>query len=325
MMRRPALLAALATILLPVMGAALRSQAAAPAGYHETIPGTLVAFDMVAVPGGTVVVDGRPVTVPSFHIGRTEVTWDMYDVFALGLDTSAAPAGADAEARPSEPYGAPDQGWGHAGYPAMNVTRAGADAFAAWLSRRTGRTYRLPSEAEWRLAAERAAARGVSTDDVAWHAGNAGGRAHPVAQKAPDALGLHDLFGNVAEWVVPADGALVVLGGSYRDPAETIGPTARLAQQHAWNERDPQLPRSRWWLTDAPFVGFRLVATGTDAGAVTGAFQHRDTKETETCGFSPEERTPFAPFLCGESFRDRPDFQERFQNRVYRGTKAGRS
>jgi formylglycine-generating enzyme required for sulfatase activity len=265
MMRRPALLAALATILLPVMGAALLSQAVAPPGYRETIPGTLVAFDMVAVPGGTVVVDGRTVTVSPFHIGRTEVTWDMYDVFALGLDTPATPAGADAEARPSEPYGAPDQGWGHAGFPAMNVTRAGAEAFAAWLSRRTGRSYRLPTEAEWRLAAVRAAGPDARLDDVAWHAGNAGGKAHPVGHKAPDALGLRDLFGNVAEWVIPADGALVALGGSFRDPLDRIGPAARMAQQDAWNERDPQLPRSRWWLTDAPFVGFRLVAD--DVGA----------------------------------------------------------
>jgi formylglycine-generating enzyme required for sulfatase activity len=268
MMRRPAILAALATILLPVAGAGgHQAGGPAPPDYRESIPGTLVAFDMVAVPGGTVVVDGQPVTVRPFHIGRTEVTWDMYDVFALGLDTPAALAGADAEARPSEPYGAPDQGWGHAGYPAMNVTRAAAEAFAAWLSRRTGRTYRLPTEAEWRLAAERAAAPPARLDDVAWHAGNAGGRAHPVGQKAADALGLHDLFGNVAEWVMPSDGALVVLGGSFRDPAATVGPMARTTQQDAWNERDPQLPRSRWWLTDAPFVGFRIVSpNGEGAG-----------------------------------------------------------
>jgi hypothetical protein len=260
-MRRPAILAALATILLLVVGVSAR-QVAAPAGedFRETIPGTLVGFDMVAVPGGSVVVDGAPVTVRPFFIGRTEVTWDMYDVFALGLDRAAGPPGADADARPSEPYGAPDQGWGHAGYPAMNVTRAGAQAFAAWLSDRTGRIYRLPTEAEWRLAAERAAVSQARLDDVAWHAGNARGKAHPVGQKAADSLGLRDLFGNVAEWAVPADGALVVLGGSYGDPPGDVGPLARMAQQDAWNERDPQLPRSRWWLTDAPFVGFRLVS-----------------------------------------------------------------
>lgn len=262
-MRRPALLAALATILLIAPGAGAQTAVPARAEYRQAIPGTLVAFDMVLVPGGTVVVDGRRVDVEPFYLGRTEVTWDMYDVFALGLDAAPPGGGADAVARPSEPYGAPDQGWGHAGYPVINVTHAAAEAFAAWLSRTTGRDYRLPTEAEWLRAADLAAGPGGLTRDrrdaLAWHAGNAAGRTHAVGTKAADALGLHDLFGNAAEWVGgPAKS--VARGGSFRDPADAIGPAARMAQSAAWNERDPQLPRSRWWLTDAPFVTFRLAA-----------------------------------------------------------------
>jgi formylglycine-generating enzyme required for sulfatase activity len=259
MMRRPATLAALATILLLAQGAGAQQ----PAAYRESIPGTLVSFEMVPVPGGTVVIDGRSVSVAAFSIGRTEVTWDMYDVFALGLDTSPAGGGADAEARPSEPYGAPDQGWGHAGYPVINVTRDAAEAFAGWLSRKTGKRYRLPTEAEWLRAAALAAGGELTAarrDALAWHAGNAGGRSHPAGQKAADALGLYDLFGNVAEWVSGGGPLPVARGGSFRDPAGAVGPDARAVQEESWNDRDPQLPKSRWWLTDAPFVGFRIVS-----------------------------------------------------------------
>src|SRR5687768_4410319 len=110
-------------------------QASPSKAYRESIPGTLVAFEMVPVPGGTVTIEGKPVPVEPFDIGRTEVTWDMYDVFALGLD--AKPGAADAVARPSQPYGAPDYGWGHAGFPAISIAQPAAEAFAAWLSAKT--------------------------------------------------------------------------------------------------------------------------------------------------------------------------------------------
>jgi hypothetical protein len=58
---------------------------------------------------------------------------------------------------------------------------------------------------------------------------------------------------------VSDDGTLVVRGGSYRDPADRLGPGFRAVQDHTWNERDPQFPKSRWWLSDGPFVGFRIV------------------------------------------------------------------
>ena len=220
-------------------------------GYLDSIPGTLVTFEMMPLPE-------RPL-----WIGRTEVTWDMYDVFALGLDTSANPTGVDATARPSRPYGAPDYGYGHQGYPVISVTRAAAEAFCNWLSVKTGRKYRLPTEVEWVHAATFAAGASPLTperlDELAWSAGNAGGKTHPVGSKARDAVGLYDLFGNAAEWVITTDGQLVLRGGSFRSSARDIGPHAREVQDANWNERDPQLPKSRWWLSDAPFAGFRIV------------------------------------------------------------------
>jgi len=238
------------------------------AAYRDTIPGTLVVFEMVPVPAGLVTaVDSeghQAVEVGPFWIGRTEVTWDEFDVYALGLDTPASTGGADATARPSRPYGAPDRGFGHAGYPAISITRHAAEAYCAWLSARTGHTYRLPTDAEW----SRAAQAGLPAPDVldrtrldalAWLRTNAAGTTHPVASKEPDALGLHDLLGNAAEWVVLADGSALVRGGSYRDPPERVGPDARTRQTDSWNESDPQIPKSQWWLSDGPFVGFRIV------------------------------------------------------------------
>jgi formylglycine-generating enzyme required for sulfatase activity len=254
------------------MAPTLLAQPAAPGAlqdYRENIAGTVVSFEMVPVPSGTVTVAGKPVAVKPFFIGRTEVTWDAYDIFALGLDAAKSGGAADAVARPSQPYGAPDYGWGHAGSPVISATRSAAQAFAAWLSAKTGKKYRLPTETEWAHAAALAAGKNPLTVDrieaLAWHRGNASARTHPAATKAADALGLFDLFGNAAEWVTtaPDDAAssetLIARGGSFRDGPETLGPGARAVQDDSWNERDPQLPKSRWWLSDGPFVGFRLV------------------------------------------------------------------
>jgi formylglycine-generating enzyme required for sulfatase activity len=248
-------------LLVSACVSSLFAQSTAPQAYRETIAGTVVSFEMVPVPGGTVTLDGKPVDVKPFLIGRTEVTWDMYDVFALGLDTSKGGAGADAIARPSQPYSAPDYGWGHAGYPAISIARQAAEAFTVWLSTKTGKKYRLPTEAEWAHAASLAAGKDPLTparlEAIAWHRDNASGRAHGVGTKSADALGLFDLFGNAAEWVKSGD-AFVTRGGSFRSAPTGLGPNTRAEQDESWNERDPQLPKSRWWLSDGPFVGFRL-------------------------------------------------------------------
>ena len=234
---------------------------------RDTIPGSLVSFEMVQVPAGRVTVPARggtrTVTLAPYLIGRTELTWDAYDAFTLSGEPSDRGAPIDAKSRPSRPYGAPDYGWGHRGFPTMSVARDGAEAFCAWLSAKTGKRYRLPTEAEWQHAANLAAG-GTSLsvarrNALSWHRGNSGSKTHAVGTQAADALGLFDLFGNVAEWVKPEDGGRVVRGGSFRDPIAGIGPTARAIEDDSWNERDPQIPKSRWWLSDGPFIGFRIV------------------------------------------------------------------
>lgn len=257
----------------------MASDLAPPSAFTDTIPGTLISFNMVPVPPGSVTVrtpDGRKrVWVDAFRMGRTEVTWEAFDVFVYGLDeeggeTQAMPGGVDALSRPSEPYMLPGADFGHSGYPALAMTQKGAAQYARWLSVATGKKYRLPTRAEWTRAC-RAGTQGASNlGDYAWYAANSEDQTHPVASLDSNALDMYDLRGNVAEyvaaWSTEGDNPPVVRGGSYRDDAGDVGCTAYKQQTSAWNASDPQMPKSEWWLADAPFVGFRLVHDADSTG-----------------------------------------------------------
>jgi formylglycine-generating enzyme required for sulfatase activity len=195
--------------------------------------------------------------VGPFWIARTETTWELYDEFAI-----KAPDGdtaADAVTRPSRTYVPPDRGFGHEGYAAISISCRGAENYCQWLSTKTGRRYRLPTEAEWRLVCERAAIPAGEIDAFAWSAENADHAPHPVASRRRDRLGLHDLLGNVMEWCTALDGSPVALGGSFRQDSAALGCAARAVQTPDWQVTDPQVPKSSWWLSDADFMGFRVV------------------------------------------------------------------
>lgn len=235
--------------------AALEPGAGAARPFVQEIPGTLVSLELVPV-------------APGLWLARGETTWDAYDAFVFGLDRPAAPEGAgdpppDAVLRPSKPHMVTDRGWGHAGYPAMSISARGAAAFCEWLSAATGRRFRLPTEAEWEAAC-RAGAPAAETDlqAVSWYRENANRRTHAAGSKAADALGLHDLRGNVAEWCLAPDGTHVLRGGSFRDASKDLACDARRVPEEAWNRSDPNLPKSVWWLADAPFAGFRVACEG---------------------------------------------------------------
>lgn len=233
--------------------------ATVPAAPPVAIPDTTISIDLVAVPGGTIELDGTAHDVRPFLMSRTEITWDAFDIFLYRLDEPASgDGGADATARPSKPYISMDRGFGHAGHPAISMSHKSAAAFCAWLSRVTGRTFRLPTEAEWRHACALGAGD-APIESIAWCRANADHRTHTVGTRAADALGLHDLRGNAAEWATTVAGGPVVLGGSYRDDADDVGCAARAEPTPDWNASDPQIPRSVWWLADAGFVGFRVV------------------------------------------------------------------
>ncbi|MHC4764978.1 MAG: formylglycine-generating enzyme family protein [Planctomycetota bacterium] len=229
--------------------------------FTESIAGTAVSFVMKPVPAGRITLQGKAARVKAFWISETEVTWNAYDVYIFGLDRpeGAAAEGPDAVTRPSKPYISMDRGFGHSGYPAISMSHHAARSFCAWLSDKTGRTYRLPTELEWQYACGLGNVDAARLGTHAWFRDNAGFRTHRIATRAPDDLGLYDMYGNASEWCTGTKGRPVTLGGSYRDSAHAVGCGARVPPKDTWNASDPQIPKSVWWLADAGFVGFRVV------------------------------------------------------------------
>jgi formylglycine-generating enzyme required for sulfatase activity len=223
----------------------------------------VVKIDMIPVQGGTVSIGGKSVTVKPYFIAKTETPWEAFDAFT----GSGAPSpaydqtefAADAIARPSKSYILPDLGWGHSGYPAINLSFTSVDMFCRWLAAGTKKKFRLPTEAEWQLACGVTKLDKTGADKVAWYAANSSQMTHPIGKKQPNALGLFDMLGNVGEWTTDLAGKPVLCGGTFRDDLASLSPTTRHHWEPSWQETDPQLPKSRWWLSDAPFAGFRLV------------------------------------------------------------------
>lgn len=227
------------------------------------------------------------VTVSAFWMGAYEVCHDEFDVF-LGDETITQNSDVDAITRPSQPYIDVTLGMGKTGgYPANSMQQYGALMYCRWLYRKTGIFFRLPTEAEWEYACLAGAATTYPFGDdlkvlnkYAWYKNNSDNRYHKVGELQPNGWGLYDMLGNVAEWTMDqydeaaysktadANDPVVlptsrhprtVRGGSYKDEANDLRPANRLRSDPAWNRRDPQVPKSRWWNADAPFVGFRMV------------------------------------------------------------------
>jgi formylglycine-generating enzyme required for sulfatase activity len=236
----------------------------------QDIPGSTVSIDMVAIPGGQYkTLAGKTVAIKPLYVSKTEIPWDAYNIFAFRLDMTEKEKAkdVDAKSRPSHPYGDQTHGFGNHGYPAIHITRNAAEHFCLWLSKKTGQKYRLPTEAEWEYACTcggtEKAPEGDALDKVAWYWDNSDDKTHPVGKKSPNKWGLYDMLGNVAEYVTipgePADAMPTACGGSYDDKPEDITCAARKTQDETWNSTDPQNPKSVWWLSDGPFVGFRIV------------------------------------------------------------------
>jgi formylglycine-generating enzyme required for sulfatase activity len=164
--------------------------------------------EMVVVPAGQFIMgsptnekDGsdneRPqhkvIFAKPFAVGKFDVMFDDWD---------ACVAYGDCDPRIS------DAGLGRGRQPIINVTWDDARRYVAWLSRTTGKPYRLLSEAEWEYAARAGTTTAYSFGDdkallgrYAWYAGNSGSGAHPVGEKTPNEFGLYDMHGNVFQWV----------------------------------------------------------------------------------------------------------------------------
>ena len=202
----------------------------------------------------------------------------------------------DAVARPSTPYEDPSHGMDGAGFPVVGITQWSALQYARWLSEKTGWFLRLPTEAEWEYAclAGNEFGNSSATDGsdlksrlstTAWFSENSEDHLHMIGTRDRDASGLLDILGNVAEWTLDqydenfykdlsASGSAVVdpwrepsklhprtvRGGSYQSDVADLSCKQREESSMRWKRRDPQIPKSFWWNTDSPFVGFRLIA-----------------------------------------------------------------
>jgi len=229
--------------------------------FEDSLPDHLVKWKMVRVPDGEVTIEGKKHEVKDLYFGETEVAWELFDVWALRLDLTQEQqvVGVDAESRPSKPYSVIFTNFGHHGYPAICMSFLNAQGFCEWLSKKTGRHYRLPTEWEWDYACQEEKGVLPGRDESSWHWENGEDVTHPVGKKAPNALGLKDMFRNVAEWCVGRNDERVVKGGSWKTKAADLVFGIREVESPKWNEADPQIPKSKWWLANGQFVGMRLV------------------------------------------------------------------
>lgn len=247
------------------------SQAAPPAelaaSYTEQIKSSLVEFEMVLVP--------KSEEGDAFYMGKTEVTWDEFTYWALCKDIKEKKAILEREKklRPSAPHDTERiyRGWGQTNQPVVGVSRLAAERYCDWLSKETGKKYRLPTAEEWDrafVAGGEAEAVGDAKqlEKIAWFEANTfdddtlSNRAMPVASKAPNRLGIHDMLGNVCEWVSGDETRKVARGGSFITTADALKPEHEdVEDQSVWNKNYPNEPKSLWWYVDADNVGFRVV------------------------------------------------------------------
>lgn len=224
------------------------------------------SFTMILCPGASVDTDKGLIEIQEMYVLSTEVTWNLYDIFVYKLDESEEGSTADAITRPSKPYVPPDRGFGHEGFPAIGMTHRAAEQFCEWLSLKSGLEIRLLTQAEWSYLAT--AGQGgdyccgideESLVDSGWFLQNSEHGTHPVGQLKSNSYGLFDMHGNAAEWVTSESRKPLAYGGGYRDSAEKCTASSYQRQTSSWNQSDPQIPKSQWWLADCYWVGFRFV------------------------------------------------------------------
>ena len=231
----------------------------------------------------------RTVTIAAFWMGAFEVTRDEFDFFYNDATTSEN-SKVDAVTKPSPQYIDFSLGMGkEGGYPVNSLSQYAALMYCRWMYNKTGIFYRLPTEAEWEYACRAGTTTrfyfgndGKQLDNYCWYKNNSNNKFQKVGLKLPNAWGLYDMLGNVLEWtldhydekrmkdmpdkvdnpfVAPekAKYPKVLRGGSFLDEAIDLRCANRFQSDPLWNRRDPQIPKSKWWLTDAAGVGFRII------------------------------------------------------------------
>jgi sulfatase modifying factor 1 len=243
--------------------------------YIETAGG--LNLEMIWVPEGTFNMGcetGEPdempvhaVTLDGFWMGKCEVTNGQYRSFQADAGYDGA---EDASAeylkhfKPGTPFSSDDD------YPVLYVSWVNAKAFCDWLSNKTGQLYSLPTEAQWEYASLAGSTGNWCfgndeslMDRYAWWKGNSGGHTHPVGTKEPNAFGLHDMHGNVAEWCLDWDDSEFYKRSPAQNPANIESGENRALRGGSWRAPPPNLVapnRHRNPPTNAlDLVGFRIV------------------------------------------------------------------
>lgn len=259
------------------------SAGAVAVSFTDPVAGTALAVEMIAVPACG--------EVKPFFAAKNELSWELFDAFLYQLDkkVGSSTQESDAVTRPTKPYVSVDRGYGHQGWPAISMSSKGAVQFCEWLSKKTGRVYRLPTVAEWNCMSSQSGATASTVTEFAWTAADAKNATHKVGSKKPDSLGIMDLWGNAAEWCVAADGTFCILGGSFK--SKSIDPAAMspIPETEDWNEGDPQFPKSVWWLVDGPFIGMRVVTS--DGTPVKVPASTQATPAAPAAGSSPNKES----------------------------------
>lgn len=247
-------------LLLSVIPAAAKAQA-----VGATFKDCPVCPEMIVMPGGSFLMgtsenagslsrgsEGpqRQVTLKSFAIGKFEVTQAQWTE-VMGDDPSA------------------NKG---ATLPAENVSWNVANAFVQKLSEKTGRPYRLPTEAEWEYAARAGSTSAYAfgdeealLSDHGWFDGNSGMETHPVGEKPANNFGLHDTHGNVWEWVQDCFHESYVRAPVDGSAAPEYPACDRVSRGGSWYDI-PEVVRSAYRYKDGPDnvvsgMGLRVVRT----------------------------------------------------------------
>lgn len=174
--------------------------------------------------------DEKPVhneTVESFAIGMYEVTFEEYDYFCEKTGRE----------KPK------DEGWGRGKRPVINVSWYDAVAYTKWLSKETGKEYRLPTEAEWEYAARANSSSKYSfgndksdLKEYAWYSKNSDKKTHAVGEKKPNGFDLYDMHGNVGEWTC-SDYKNNYNGNSHKQ-CSTNNSTNKAIHSCSWSDTD---------------------------------------------------------------------------------------
>ena len=271
--------------------------------YSEKIPNSDLSIEMIFIQGGEYSMGNKNSNVntqiSSFWMSKYEITWEIYNLF-MEFDQSnkleyiidGDTIKVDGISKPTTPYTDMTFGMGYEGFPAVNMTHFAASKFCKWLSLMTGNYYRLPTEAEWEYACRSGTTSDYYyaddinlIDEYSWNKNNSDNSYQRVGQKIPNKWGLHDMLGNVSEWVADSydDNIFkskklkkdpfifneskypkVYRGGSWNDEPSSLLTHKRFYSDNSLQKRDPQIPKSQWWNTDAPNIGFRIVRVNKD-------------------------------------------------------------